>query len=63
MKPIDTTNKFLVASTINNIVSLLNPPAPRQALTSDEALVLAAYLVALSGHEPDDLYPILEQMG
>jgi len=59
----DTTNKFMVAGGPNNLIAMLNPPAPRQAMTSDEALVLAAYLVAISQHEPSDLNEVLEQLG
>jgi hypothetical protein len=63
MTKYDTTNKFLVSSTVGGVIRLLNPPAPQQGMTQDEAFVLAAYLVALSGHEVEDLNEVLEQLG
>jgi hypothetical protein len=46
--PIDTTNKFLVSDYRDQVV-LLNPPVPRQMLSIDDALLLAAWLVAIAG--------------
>lgn len=42
---IDTTNKFIVAWTEHGI-ALLNPP--RSPISADDALLLAAWLVAIA---------------
>lgn len=44
---IDTANHFL-ASGHGDRVTLLRPPRPGQQLTRDEALALAAWLVAMA---------------
>jgi hypothetical protein len=49
-QPIDTTNKFLVASQGDDIVFLR--PLPQRISTAD-ALVLAAYIVAMNGDEDE----------
>ena len=45
---IDTTNRFVVAGQGEDLVFLL--PVP-QRITREDALLLAAYLVALADHE------------
>jgi hypothetical protein len=45
---IDTTNRFAVAVVASGGIVLLHPPQARELLTRDEALTLAAYLVALA---------------
>lgn len=48
--PIDTMNKFMVGIQGNEVVMLL-PPPPR--LSPDDAMLLAAYLVALAEHKAE----------
>lgn len=46
--PLDTANRFLVCSpTGNDNVAILRPPLAAQILTPDEAINLAAWLIAL----------------
>jgi hypothetical protein len=47
---IDTFNKFAVTGTVNmnGAVAVYNPPQPREVLSNADALVLAAYLVAIA---------------
>ena len=52
---IDTLNKFAVGSLADSIVVLIPPQGP---VSPDEALVLAAYLVALA--EPRASHPFAE---
>jgi hypothetical protein len=46
--PIDTRNDFAVSAQGSGIL-LLRPPAPGQAITREQALRLAAWIVALCG--------------
>ena len=48
MSEIDTTNKFMVAVQADNVVVLR--PLPK-VFTPDDAMLLAAYLVALAEHK------------
>lgn len=48
MSEIDTLNRFGVATTGAGLTAILMPPLPRQVLTRDEALCLAAWLVTLA---------------
>ena len=47
-RQIDTMNKFMVGLQGDQVV-LLRPPGPR--LTPGEAMILAAYLVAIAEHK------------
>lgn len=47
MKDINTVNKFLVAANGQDSVMMLKPPAACQPLSKDEALIHAAWIVAL----------------
>ena len=49
MPKIDTSNRFMVSGARVGL-TLLNPPRPRDLITPDEALVLAAYLVSMAEH-------------
>lgn len=51
MTNLDITNKFLVSGNMGKII-ILAPP--RQAITPDEALTLAGWLVALAEPEVGD---------
>ena len=53
---IDTTNKFMVGRTVAGSFAILAPP--RHPMSNADALILAAYLVALSD-DPDDFPAIL----
>lgn len=57
-KPISVTNDFFVSAQGSGIL-LLRPPAPGQAMTREQALLLAAWIVALSGGL-EALRPVLE---
>jgi hypothetical protein len=37
-------------------LTMLNPPRPRDLITPDEALVLAAYLVSMAEHEAENTF-------
>lgn len=44
---IDTSNRFIVGARGNHLI-VMNPPTRMTELTPDEALVLAAWLVAMA---------------
>jgi hypothetical protein len=52
-QPIDITNKFLVGAQVDRIIIM----KPVQVLTNDEALNLAAWLVALA--DLDNRFPAI----
>lgn len=52
IRKIDTANHFMVARR-KEFVMLLRPPLAAQSITRDEALALAAWLVAMAT-EPDE---------
>src|SRR5262249_15472666 len=52
-------NQFLVGS-VGNCVVVLNPPGRGQQLTKQEALILAAYLVAL-GDDNNEFADVLKK--
>lgn len=57
---IETSNKFVVGGTVDGRITVFNPPIRAVALTPDDALLLAAYLVlmaeAKAGHAFADVY-------
>lgn len=54
---IETANKFLVASNGNGIV-IMNPP--RGAISGDDALLLAAYLVSMAHPTTNEFSKVLD---
>ena len=52
MASVNTFNRFEVAASAAGI-AMLNPPAPREMFTPDEALALAAYLVSMAEHQSE----------
>ena len=54
--PIDTTNKFIVSAQGNDVLFLM----PVSRITQEEALNLAAYLVALSERPFEDFVKVYE---
>lgn len=60
---IETTNEFLVATApprFGEGVILLNPPARAQRLTKEQALRLAAWLVAIADDDGTAFVPVLD---
>lgn len=57
MPDVDTTNKFVVSVLGNGSVVILAPP--RGPLSQDDALLLAAYLVALAAAPRERFLEIL----
>ena len=56
-------NKFLIAATADGEhLCLILPPQPYQALTREDALILAAYLVALADPPGEKFESILEKV-
>lgn len=47
----DITNRHLVSSMHGDKIAILNPP--RSAMTKQEALTLAAWIVALADDDPE----------
>jgi hypothetical protein len=58
------SNVFLVAATVNSTFTLLNPPLPGRIITREEALVLAAWLVAIADDSEShvDFLDVLKQV-
>lgn len=59
MSEIDTLNRFGVATSGSGLTCILMPPGPGQLLDKAQALILAAYLVALADPELDEFKRIL----
>lgn len=55
MNQIDTLNKFAVAASGRGIIMLL-PPSRGASITPDDALLLAAWLVAIAEHEASNTF-------
>ncbi len=55
---IDTTNKFLVAAGAGDRVVILAPP--RTAITYADALLFAAWLVAVAQQQPGEFEAVLQ---
>lgn len=47
IRPVDAGNRYLVGVR-NGVVVVVNPPEPNAPLTRDDALSLAAHLIAMS---------------
>lgn len=55
-------NRFLVGICSNSIM-ILKPPFPHEAISKEEALNLAAYLISLTGASTQELEEALEDIG
>lgn len=55
MKLADVTNRYAVAYASDGIVTMLSPPAPRQKMSRQDALNLAAWLTVIANIEDGEL--------
>jgi hypothetical protein len=58
----DILNKFGVSLVSTNAIALLNPPQAFQVLSKKEALMLAAWLVALADPQENQFNTIFEKV-
>lgn len=57
---IDTFNKYMVGARPGGSVIIFNAPTCRQAITAEDALVLAAWLVTLADPTGEKFAVVLE---